>query len=83
MGTHESHSQEKRIVLVLLNQLNRFGGRFSIGVHQIVAVGSTIINQTGQSLPVVTIWMAFFLTVSLSLSAIVNYYNRKMQLVER
>ena len=43
----------------------------------------TIINQTGQSLPVVTIWMAFFLTVSLSLSAIVNYYNRKLQLVER
>jgi ABC-type amino acid transport system permease subunit len=29
------------------------------------------------------VWMAFFLTLSLSISAIVNYYNRKMMLVER
>ena len=46
-------------------------------------VGTVIFNQTGQSLPVVLIWMAFFLTGSLVISAIVNYYNRKMMLVER
>ena len=32
---------------------------------------------------VVIVWMAFFVTMSLSISAIVNYYNRKMMLVER
>lgn len=55
----------------------------AVAFADIVAVGTTIINQTGQSLPVVTIWMAFFLTGSLVISAIVNYYNRKLQLVER
>jgi general L-amino acid transport system permease protein len=40
-------------------------------------------NQTGQSLPIVIVWMGFFLTLSLTISAIVNYYNRKMMLVER
>jgi ABC-type amino acid transport system permease subunit len=31
----------------------------------------------------VVVWMAFFVTMSLTISAIVNYYNRKMMLVER
>ena len=55
----------------------------AVAFADIVAVGTTIINQTGQSLPVVTIWMAFFLTGSLVISSIVNYFNRRMQLVER
>lgn len=55
----------------------------AVAYADIVAVGTTIINQTGQSLPVVTIWMAFFLTGSLVISSIVNSFNRRMQLVER
>lgn len=55
----------------------------AVAFAEIVAVGSTIMNQTGQSLPVVLVWMGFYLTMSLSISGIVNYYNRKMQLVER
>jgi general L-amino acid transport system permease protein len=55
----------------------------AVAYADIVAVGFTIMNQTGQSLPVVVVWMAFFVTMSLSISAIVNYYNRKMMLVER
>jgi general L-amino acid transport system permease protein len=55
----------------------------AVAFADIVAVGFTLINQTGQSLPIVLVWMAFFLTGSLSISAIVNYYNRKLQLVER
>ncbi|MEA2010268.1 MAG: ABC transporter permease subunit [Actinomycetota bacterium] len=54
-----------------------------VAFADIVAVGTTIMNQTGQSLPVVLVWMAFFVTGSLTISAIVNYYNRKMSLVER
>jgi general L-amino acid transport system permease protein len=54
-----------------------------VAFADIVAVGTTIMNQTGQSLPVVLVWMAFFVTGSLVISAVVNYYNRKMSLVER
>ena len=55
----------------------------AVGFADIVGVGLTILNQTGQSLPVVLIWMGFFLTGSLLISAVVNYYNRRMMLVER
>ena len=55
----------------------------AVAFSDVVQVGQTLYNQTGQSLPVVLIWMAFFLTGSLSISAVVNYYNRKLQLVER
>ena len=46
-------------------------------------IGQTIFNKGGQALAVFMIWMAFYSTVSLFLSSIVNYYNRKMLLVER
>jgi general L-amino acid transport system permease protein len=80
--------QAFRIILPPLgNQYLNLAKNTSLGLAvayaDIVAVGTTIINQTGQSLPVVTIWMAFFLSLSLGISAIVNYYNRKLQLVER
>ena len=55
----------------------------AVAYADIVQVGQTIFNQTGQALPVFIIWMGFFSVVSLVLSAIVNYYNRRMQLVER
>ena len=47
------------------------------------AVGQTVFNQTGASIQVILIWMGFYLMVSLTISAIVNYFNRRMQLVER
>ncbi len=80
--------QAFRIILPPLgNQYLNLAKNTSLGIAvafaDIVAVGVTIVNQTGQSLPVVLVWMAFFLTVSLSISAVVNYYNRRMQLVER
>jgi len=80
--------QAFRIILPPLgNQYLNLAKNTSLGLAvafaDIVAVGFTIINQSGQSLPVVIIWMAFFVTMSLSISSIVNYYNRKMQLVER
>ena len=55
----------------------------AIGYAEVVAVGSTLSNQTGQALQTFALWMGFYLTVSLTLSSIVNYYNRKLQLVER
>lgn len=55
----------------------------AVAYAEIVQVGQTIFNQTGQALAVFLIWMAFFSVVSLALSAVVNYYNRKLRLVER
>ncbi len=80
--------QAFRIILPPLgNQYLNLFKNTSLGIGvafaDIVAVGTTIMNQSGQSLPVVLIWMAFFVTGSLIISAIVNYYNRKMKLVER
>jgi ABC-type amino acid transport system, permease component len=50
---------------------------------EIVAVGQTLYNQEGQTLPVFLIWMMFYSSVSLTISSIINYYNRKMKIVER
>ena len=80
--------QAFRIILPPIgNQYLNLAKNTSLGIAvaypEIVAVGSTIQNQTGQALQVVVLWMAFYLTVSLSLSAVVNYYNRKLKLVER
>jgi general L-amino acid transport system permease protein len=80
--------QAFRIILPPLgNQYLNLAKNTSLGIAvafpDIVQVGITVINQTGQSLPVVLTWMLFFLTLSLSISAVVNYYNRKLRLVER
>ena len=48
-----------------------------------VQVGTTMFNQTGKTLPVVAIWMLFYLSWSLTLSVIVNWFNVRTQLVER
>jgi len=45
-------------------------------------VGLTIVNQTGQFRAVVAVWVVFFLGLSLVISGVVNYYNKKMNLVE-
>jgi len=55
----------------------------AVAFADVVQVGQTIYNQSGQSLAIFIVWMGFFSIVSLVLSGIVNYYNRKMQLVER
>jgi general L-amino acid transport system permease protein len=55
----------------------------AVAYAEIVSVGTTLYNKNGQTLPIVIVWMAFFLTGSLVISSIVNYYNRRMMLVER
>ena len=55
----------------------------AVAYADIVQVGQTIFNQEGQALPVFILWMGFYSVVSMILSSIVNYYNRKMALVER
>ncbi|MDX1447845.1 MAG: ABC transporter permease subunit [Acidimicrobiia bacterium] len=55
----------------------------AVAYPEIVAVGQTLANQTGQAMQVFLIWIVFYLSVSLVLSTIVNYYNRRLRLVER
>ena len=80
--------QAFRIVLPPLgSQYLNLAKNTSLGIAvayaEVVQVGQTIYNQEGQTLAVFIIWMAFYSIVSLVLSGIVNYYNRKMKLVER
>jgi len=55
----------------------------AIGFPDLVAIGGTILNQTGQAIEVVGIWMAIYLSLSLLTSAFMNWFNAKMALVER
>jgi general L-amino acid transport system permease protein len=55
----------------------------AVGYSDMVQVGTTMFNQTGKTLPVVAIWMLFYLSCSLTLSVIVNWFNVRTQLVER
>ena len=48
-----------------------------------MAIGGTILNQTGQAIEIVAIWMAIYLGLSLATSAFMNWFNAKMALVER
>ena len=55
----------------------------AVGYSDIVQVGQTVYNQTGKTLPVVSIWMFFYLSCSLSISVVVNFFNVRMRIVER
>jgi general L-amino acid transport system permease protein len=43
----------------------------------------TVLNQTGQAIEVVGITMLVYLTISLSTSTFMNWYNQRKALVER
>jgi len=55
----------------------------AIGYPDIVSVVNTTLNQTGQAIEGILIIMAAYLTVSLSISAFMNWYNKRIALVER
>ncbi|MCA1440990.1 amino acid ABC transporter permease [Ensifer sp. IC4062] len=55
----------------------------AVGYADLVAVGGTILNQTGQAIEVVSIWLIVYLTLSLATSLFMNWYNARMALVER
>lgn len=55
----------------------------AIGYPDLVATGGTTLNQTGQAIEVVLVWMAVYLSLSLLTSAIMNWFNGRMRMVER
>lgn len=55
----------------------------AIGYQDLVSIGGTILNQSGHALEIVAIWMAVYLSLSLATSAYMNWYNKRISLVER
>ncbi len=56
----------------------------AIGYPDLVAVfGNTVLSQTNQAVEVILITMAVYLVISLATSLFMNWFNRRMALVER
>jgi general L-amino acid transport system permease protein len=54
-----------------------------IGYPDLFAVIGTSQNQTGRAIECITIMMVFYLGVSLIISTVLNWYNKRVALVER
>lgn len=67
----------------MLNLTKNSSLAVAIGFPDFVAVANTTINQTGQAIEGVALIMAVYLFFSLSTSAFMNWYNKKVKLVER
>jgi general L-amino acid transport system permease protein len=52
----------------------------AIGYPDLVSIANTTMNQTGQAIEGVAIIMAVYLTISLSISALMNWYNARIAL---
>jgi len=55
----------------------------AVGYPDLVSVANTSINQTGQAIEGIGIIMAAYLTISLLISAFMNWYNKRIALKER
>ncbi len=67
----------------MLNLTKNSSLAVAIGYPDFVSVANTTINQTGQSIEGVALIMAVYLIFSLSTSAFMNWYNKRVSLVER
>jgi general L-amino acid transport system permease protein len=56
----------------------------AVGYPDLVAVfAGTALNQTGQAIEIIAITMAVYLVISLLTSALMNWYNARLRIVER
>ncbi|MBC8461300.1 MAG: amino acid ABC transporter permease [Deltaproteobacteria bacterium] len=67
----------------MLNLTKNSSLAVAIGYPDFVSVANTTINQTGQAVEGVALIMALYLIFSLSTSAFMNWYNKRVALVER
>jgi general L-amino acid transport system permease protein len=63
-----------------LNLVKNSSLAVAIGYPDLVSIVNTTMNQTGQAIEGVAIIMAVFLTISLSISAFMNWYNKRVAL---
>jgi general L-amino acid transport system permease protein len=52
----------------------------AIGYPDLVSIANTTMNQTGQAIEGIAVIMAVYLTISLSISAFMNWYNARVAL---
>jgi general L-amino acid transport system permease protein len=55
----------------------------AIGYPDLVATGGIVLNQSGQAIEIVGIFMFVYLTLSLITAGLMNWFNARMKLVER
>jgi general L-amino acid transport system permease protein len=55
----------------------------AVGYPELGLIVGTVINQTGQAIESIVIMLAVFLSISLAVSLFMNWYNRKVALVQR
>ncbi|MBC8332978.1 MAG: ABC transporter permease subunit [Anaerolineae bacterium] len=55
----------------------------AIGYPDLFAIAGTMHNQTGRSVEVIALMMGIYLSTSLITSVFMNFYNKKIKLVER
>jgi len=67
----------------MLNLTKNSSLAVAIGYPDFVSVAGTTINQTGQAIEGIAMMMVVYLFFSLSTSAFMNWYNKKVALVER
>ncbi|WP_122409515.1 amino acid ABC transporter permease [Pseudomonas viridiflava] len=56
----------------------------AIGYPEMVSLfAGTVLNQTGQAIEVIVITMSVYLAISISISLLMNWYNKRIALIER
>ena len=55
----------------------------AVGYMDVTATTRITLNQTGRAIEAILLLMAFYLAISLSISAFMNWYNSKIKLKER
>lgn len=54
-----------------------------VGYPDLVNVGNTVMNQTGQAVEAIAIMMVVYLIISVATSSLMNFYNRAVAIKER
>lgn len=66
-----------------LNLFKNSSLAIAVGFPDLFSIGQTILNQTGQSIPVFVMIMIAYLAMSLITSVFMNWYNHRIRLIER
>lgn len=66
-----------------LNLVKNSSLAVAVGYPDLVSVSNTTLNQTGQAIEAIALFMAVYLLISLGISLFMNFYNRRVALVER
>ena len=66
-----------------LNLIKNSSLAVAVGYPDLVSIGSTALNQTGRAIECIAVVMLCYLSLSLLTSALMNLYNRRVQIKDR